>query len=116
MSDFSNAMTGVQSPLKKLELALQNEVVGGSCKKDADFKEAYELIEQNLTLKVSQKKVLAQFNAAYGHLIHPPRFRKMLDAERARRAESGDVAVCSACGQNLESAMDAIVNNAEGEQ
>ena len=48
MSDFSNAMTGVQSPLKKLELALQKEVVGGSSKKDADFKEAYELIEQNL--------------------------------------------------------------------
>ena len=113
MSELSDAPTGAQGPLKKLELALREEVSGGNCKKDADFKEAYELIEQNLTFKVSQKKVLAQFNAAYGYQIYPPRFRKMLDDERARRADSGDVAVCAACGQYLASAKGVSASSKE---
>ncbi len=113
MSLMSNVIAGDPTPLKKLALALQSELVTGKGKKEADFKEAYELLEQNLTLGVSQKVVLARFNAAYGHTIHPPRFRKMLEEERSRRAESGDVAMCSACGQHLESAVDAVANQEE---
>ena len=113
MSLMSNALADDTNPLKKLALALPSEVVSGKGKKEADFKEAYELLEQNLTLGVSQKAVLAQFNAAYGHTVHPPRFRKMLEEERSRRAESGDVVTCPGCGQPLESAVCAVVNQEE---
>jgi hypothetical protein len=41
------------------------------------------------------------FGAAYGHVIHAPRFRQMLEAERKRRAEVGDLVACAECGQQL---------------
>jgi hypothetical protein len=99
MNIMSEVLAG--SPLKKLEVALQQELAGGKSKKDADFKEAYPLIEQHLARKVSQKVLLDKFNAAYGHKLHPPRFRMMLEAERRRRAESGEHAMCATCGQKL---------------
>ena len=108
MSIMSEVIAGAGSPLKKLELALQQEVAGGKNKKDADFREAYPLIEQHLASKVSQKVLLGKFNAAYGHKLHPPRFRKMLEAERKRRSENGDDAMCSACGQQLHTVDETI--------
>lgn len=101
MSALSDATAGQHSPLKKLEMALQNEVVGSKHKKDADFIEAYPIIEQHLACRVSQKIVLAKFNAAYEHAIHPPRFRQMLEAERKRRSENREDVMCPACGQQL---------------
>lgn len=101
MSALNDAIAGHHSPLKKLEMALQHEAVGSKHKKDADFIEAYPIIEQHLACKVSQKVVLAKFNAAYGHAIHPPRFRTMLEAERKRRSENGEGVMCPACGQQL---------------
>lgn len=101
MSALDDAMGNGMSPLEKLEAALQDEAIGGANKKESDFLEAYEVMERSLAMKVSQKKVLEQFNAAYGHHLHPPRFRKMLDAERTRRAGSGTAPACKACGRPL---------------
>ena len=101
MSLMNEVLAGTNSPLKKLELALQQELAVGRNKKEADFKEAYPVIEQHLVRKVSQKVLLDTFNAAYGHKLHPPRFRKMMEEERKRRSESGEHAICTACGQRL---------------
>ena len=91
----------VESPLNILEAALQTALVNGKSKKEADFKEAYPLIEQNLAKKVPFKMVLELFNTAYGHKLHPPRFRKLLLDERQRRAVVGDELLCVTCGQAM---------------
>jgi hypothetical protein len=82
-------------------MALKEEFVGSMDKIDTDFVEAYPIIEKHLACKVSQKTVLATFNSAYGHAIHPPRFRTMLEAERKRRSQNGEEVVCATCGQQL---------------
>ena len=99
MSVFSETVAGNPSPLKKLELALQKEQVGTKHKKETDIAEAFPTIEQHLVRKVPVKVALEMFNLAYGHKIHPPRFRKMLEDERKRRAGLGEVVACSVCGQ-----------------
>lgn len=104
---MNNALAGTESPLKKLEYALQRELAESGNKRDADFKEAFPLIEQYLACKVPQKALLDKFNAAYQHKLHPPGFRKMLDAERKRRAETGEHAACTACGQPLRALEEA---------
>lgn len=116
MSMTNENVAGDKSPLDKMELALQQAAVGGENQKDAHFKEAYPLIEQHLAAKVSQKVVLDTFNAAYGYKLHPPRFRKMLLDERKRRAETGDVVICTACSRPLDSAANAtdVTDNEEG--
>lgn len=105
MTNFSETAGGSPSPLKKLELALQIELIGNKHKKDADITEAFPIIEQHLVRKVPVKVALEMFNVAYGHKIHPPRFRKMLEDERKRRAQFGEVVACTACGQQLMAAM-----------
>ncbi|WP_374499709.1 hypothetical protein [Pseudoxanthomonas sp.] len=105
---MSEVVAGAGSPLRKLELALQQEAAGGRNKKDADFREAYPLIERYLASKVSQKVCLERFNAAYGHKLHPPRFRKMLEEERERRVQGGEDAMCPACGQKLHTIDEAV--------
>ena len=102
MTEYVNAQTDGVSPLEKLALSLQEEAVGKH-KKSADFEEAYPTLEQHLKRKVPLKVVLAKFNVAYGHGLHPPAFRKLLEAERKRRAESGNAVACRACGQSLVS-------------
>jgi len=103
MSIMNEDLAGTHTPLKKLELGLRQAAVRGKSKKDADFREAYPLLEQHLANKVPQRVVLDTFSAAYGYTLHPPRFRKMLLDERNRRAEAGDVVVCTACGHPLPS-------------
>ena len=115
MSLMNEVLAGTSSPLKKLELALQQEVAVGRNKKEADFKEAYPVIEQHLASKVSQKVLLEKFNAAYGHKLHPPRFRKMLEAERKRRSESGEDAICTACGQRLHTVGEVVDDDSDAE-
>lgn len=116
MSMLNQDLESNRNPLKSLEQALQQETVIGKKKKDTDFMEAYPLLEQYLASKVPQRVVLDKFNAAYGHMMHPPRFRKLLLDERKRRAEAGDLVVCSACGQKLASSEQMVeeVNNLEG--
>lgn len=108
MSLMNEVLAGAVSPLKRLELALQQEVTSGRNKKEGDFKEAYPLIEQHLARRVSQKSLLDKFSAAYDHKLHPPRFRMMLEAERKRRSESGENAICTACGQRLHTVGEVV--------
>lgn len=108
MSVIEESLSGNASALKKLELALQIAVVGGKQKKEDDFAEAYPLIEKHLARKVPIVRVIEMFGDAYGYVIHAPRFRKLLSAERKRRAESGDVATCPSCYKPLVSAMHVV--------
>lgn len=103
MSNIQEAINGSNKCLKAMELALQQVETSGKNKKEADFKEAYPLIEQNLSKKIPFKTVLETFNTAYGYKLHPPGFRKLLLDERKRRSEAGDVLHCVTCGQALPS-------------
>ena len=102
MSNLQDSPNGSNNPLKAMELALQKAEASGKNKKEADFKEAYPLIEQNLAKKIPFKIVLETFNTAYGYTLHPPRFRKLLLDERKRREEDGNVLHCITCGQALK--------------
>lgn len=117
MSAMYERLASAHTALERLEMALQQESETGKNKKGADFKEAYPVIEQHLAKKVPQKVVLAKFNSAYGHTVHPPRFRQMLLDERKRRAEAGEAVNCSECCQQLCTTdnMDAKLNEAEGQ-
>lgn len=101
MTSIYEEVKTIENPLKFLERKLQEALAKGKNKKQDDFKEAYPLIEQNLAKKVPFKIVLETFNAAYGHALHAPRFRKLLLDERKRRAEAGDELLCVTCGQAL---------------
>lgn len=101
MSTIEESRAGDNNPLEQLKLGLQRAVVGSASQALAHFSEAYPVIAQHLAANVSQKAALEVFNAAYGYRLHPPRFRKMLLDERKRRAATGDVTVCTACGQQL---------------
>lgn len=68
---------------------------------DALFSDAYPSIEQSLARKVPQKTIIEKFNAAFGAKLHPVRFRQLLCAERERRAASGDLVMCKACGHSI---------------
>ena len=46
--------------------------------------------------------VLEAFSASYGYTLHAPRFRKLLEAERKRRAEDDEELLCKACGNPLK--------------
>jgi hypothetical protein len=105
MSFLAEVGAGNTSPLEKLELALQKKAIGGKQKKEVDFAEAYPVMEQHLGRKVPMKVVMEMFGEAYGYVIHAPRFRQMLEAERKRRAEVGDWVACTECGQHLPPAL-----------
>lgn len=92
------------SPLSVFGQSLEAVAISGKHQKQADFAEAYPTIEQHLARKVSQKLLLTKFNEAYGHTLHPPGFRKLLEEERKRRGEAGDLATCNSCGQQLPAA------------
>lgn len=102
-------ITDEASPLKNLERALQREVACGKRNKlEADFREAYPLLEQSLSRKLTRKAVVKAFNAAYGHKLHLPGFRDLLHAERKRRRDSGEEAVCPGCGNRLQAPEEAV--------
>ena len=106
MLDVNHTDAVPESSLTLLEQALQNASATRKHKRDADFAEAYPTIEQYLARKVPQKTVLEQFNAIYGHTFHPPRFRKMLEDERARRQRAGDTVSCGSCGRELGASVE----------
>jgi hypothetical protein len=116
MNVFAEVGAGNTSSLKKLEQALQKEAVGGKQKKESDFAEACPVIEQHLGRKVPVKVVITMFGEAYGYVIHAPRFRQMLEAERKRRAEAGDSVICSSCGQQLPSAITVVEDAGDTEE
>ena len=88
--------------------SLEQAAVNGKHKKNADFAEAYLTMEQHLARKVPLKVVLQKFNETYGHTLHPPGFRKLLDEERKRRDESGEVVACQSCGKRLGATDEAV--------
>ena len=98
------------SPLSVFGLSLDAVAITGNHKKKADFVEAHPTIEQYLARKVSQKALLSKFNEAYGHTLHPPAFRKLLEEQRKRRAEAGDVVTCTLCGHQLPAAIEVAEN------
>src|SRR3546814_6536604 len=102
MNAFNNSIAADISPLKKMELKLEKESVGGKHKKVADFSEAYPIIEQHLARQVPVSVVLEAFSASYGYTLHVPRFRQLLDAERTRRAEDDEELLCKACDNPLK--------------
>lgn len=100
-TSFDNALHGDKSAIEKLKLSLEEEAKDTKSKKITDFAEAYPVIEQHLNAGVSKKVVLEKFNAAFGQKIYGPQFRKMLESERERRNENGEVIVCLVCGSPL---------------
>jgi len=101
MSIISEALAGATTRLEKLELALNQELTGGKSKLEADFREAYPVLEQFLAQRMRKRAVMERFNAAYGYELVLAQFRKVLNAERSRRSESGDVLACSACNRSF---------------
>ena len=102
-------ITDEASPLKNLERALQREVACGKRNKlEADFTEAYPLLEQSLSRKLTRKALVKQFNTAYGHKLYPPGFRDLLNAERKRHCDSGEAVVCPGCGKRLQGLEEAV--------
>lgn len=99
MNNHQDETTGELSPFEILKQSLQAVASTSRKQKEVDFAEAYPLIEEHLHRKVPVKDVIESFKGAYGHALHPPRFRKMLDQERKRRAESGDLLGCGTCGR-----------------
>lgn len=97
------------NPLKNLEWALQREAACGKRNKlEADFTEAYLLLEQNLSRKVTRKALLRAFNTAYGHKLYPPGFRDLLNAERKRRCDSSEAVERLGCGNRSEVLDEAV--------
>lgn len=97
------------SPLKILERALQREIACGKRNKlEADFMEAYPLVEQCLSRKVTRKALVKEFNTAYGHKLYLPGFRDLLLAERKRRSDSGEALECPSCGNRLQALNEAV--------
>lgn len=111
MSIPSDAVAGECSPLEKLMLALDQDLNGGKSKLEIDFKQAYPVFEQHLARKVRKRMLMERFNTAYGHELNLIQFRKLLNAERERRSESGEVTLCEACGQSLVCVKNAAASN-----
>lgn len=99
MNMISEALAGATTRLQKLELALSQELNGGKSKLEADFREAYPVLEQYLVQRMRKRAVMERFNAAYGYDLVLAQFRKILNAERQRRSECSDILACSACNR-----------------
>lgn len=116
MSDYIESNVADKESLQKFQQLLNKEIAKGKSKKEADFRQAYPVIEQHLANKVPQRVVIEKFNEAYGYTLHPPAFRKLLIDERNRRSITGDVLTCTTCGQQLISGEKMIddLNDMEG--
>jgi len=83
-------------------MALAQALKGGKSKVELDFRDAYPVLECYLGQKIRKRAVMERFNAAYKHELSLPQFRKLLNAERKRRQEGGDVVVCPGCGRPVQ--------------
>lgn len=89
------------APLSKFQRALEAALASRSSSVNSQFIEAYPDVEHFLRLELPQKIIIDQLNSAYGLKLHPKRFRELLQGERDRRSEAGEVLVCRTCGQTL---------------
>lgn len=101
MNAMHEALAEATTPLYRFEAALNQQSILGKGKLIVDFADAYPLLEQYIARRTRKRVLLDEFNAAFGHDVKIPQFRKLLNAERQRRSACGDVAVCSACGTEL---------------
>ncbi|MDA5337282.1 hypothetical protein LRM36_02510 [Stenotrophomonas maltophilia] len=99
MNSLADALAGIHTPLDRLQHALAQDLSLGKSKLETDFRQAYPVLEQYLTQRMRKRLAMERFNAAYDHQVTLPQFRKLLSAERVRRQETGDIVVCSGCGQ-----------------
>ncbi|HEL3840446.1 TPA: hypothetical protein UMY98_000313 [Stenotrophomonas maltophilia] len=99
MISLSDALAGIHTPLDRLQHALSQDLSVGKSKLEMDFREAYPVLEQHLIQRMRKRLVMERFNAAYSYKLNQAQFRKLLNAERERRNETGDVVVCTGCGR-----------------
>lgn len=109
MSDYIDSNKSGNESLQKFEQLLSEERASGKCKKEIDFRAAYQAIERSLANNVPQRVIIENYKKAFGYTLHPPAFRKLLLEERKRYAESGEAIICNACGQKL--VCEVIVTN-----
>ncbi|WP_164274012.1 hypothetical protein [Stenotrophomonas sp. B1-1] len=99
MSNLIDTLGSAHSPLDRLTRALAEDLTSGKSKLEVDFREAYPVLEQHLTQRMRKRLAMERFNTAYSHKLNQAQFRKLLNAERERRKETGDVLTCTACGR-----------------
>ena len=116
MSMMAEVLTGTRSSLEKLEQALNQQSSSGKGRLECDFREAYPLLEQHIARKVRKKALMERFNAAFEYTLTLVQFRKLLNAERERRAASGDMVICVACERPLAPTTDEAVHTPYGEE
>lgn len=102
MSVHMDALHGSRSPLERLEMALAQALTGGKSKIELDFREAYPVLERHLGQKMRTRAAMERFNAAYKHGLNLAQFRKLLNAERELRKQTGEVLECSGCGRPIQ--------------
>nr|WP_180166544.1 hypothetical protein [Stenotrophomonas sp. SbOxS2]NYT99392.1 hypothetical protein [Stenotrophomonas sp. SbOxS2] len=99
MNSITDALAGIHTPLDRLQHALAQDLSLGKSKLEMDFRQAYPVLEQHLMQRLRKRMAMERFNAAYSYELSLAQFRKLLNAERVRRQETGDIVVCSGCGQ-----------------
>ncbi|WP_295553113.1 hypothetical protein [uncultured Stenotrophomonas sp.] len=102
MNSLAETLAGIHSPLDRLQHALAQDLNLGKSKLETDFREAYPVLEHHLIQRMRKRLVMERFNAAYGYKLNQAQFRKLLNAERERREEAGDVAICTGCGRPFD--------------
>lgn len=102
MNTLADTPAGINSPLDRLQHALAQDLNLGKSKLETDFREAYPVLEQHLIQRMRKRLVMERFNAAYSYKLTQAQFRKLLNAERERRKETGDVVICTGCGRPLD--------------
>lgn len=102
MNSITDALAGIHTPLDRLQHALAQDLSLGKNKLEMDFRQAYPLLEQHLMQRLRKRVAMERFNAAYRYELNLAQFRKLLNAERERRKEAGDVVACSGCGRPVQ--------------
>ncbi|MEI2260014.1 hypothetical protein OHC51_03345 [Stenotrophomonas indicatrix] len=102
MSSLTDALAGIHTPLDRLQHALAKDLSLGKSKLEMDFRQAYPVLEQHLMQRMRKRVAMECFNAAYSYELSLAQFRKLLNAERERRQEAGEVVVCSGCGRPVQ--------------
>ncbi|HGM5526229.1 hypothetical protein [Stenotrophomonas maltophilia] len=102
MSSLTDTLAGIRTPLDRLQHALAQDLSLGKSKLEMDFRQAYPVLEQHLMQRMRKRLAMERFNAAYSYELSLAQFRKLLNAERERRQEIGEVVACSGCGRPVQ--------------
>lgn len=102
MKSHIQALVDTGTPLDRLQRALAQDLSLGKSKLEMDFRQAYPVLEQHLMQRARKRVAMERFNAAYEYELSLPQFRKLLNAERERRKEAGDIVVCLGCGRPMQ--------------